>query len=515
MGEVIVGIRGKANGTFPAERRLARLSHHATGEGMRIVRKLVAICAAVVAASPAVAESPAEWAALTERDVEAAYRLLNEDHPALSAEIDDRAFRARIDAARTLALSRAKQVTADGGYLATLSALAVAAGDKHIWSRAHTPAAAVDWAGVIVSRRGNRYIVVEHDAPAGPSLKGATLLGCDGIDVDRLAETRLGGFRAVWSIEAQRIQSAPLLLVDFANPFAPRPNICTFDAGGARRDVTLAWRPIKRDELRPRVAPALNRGAAGFGVRSFAGGKWIALQSLGDRAPAVVQEVRAQADALRAAPVVVLDMRGNGGGNSAFGDQIATVLFGDARFGALQGDPLTRGCNTVWRISPRNLATMRQYRERFRDSAPDFAREIDRQLSASEGRASGFTGPINCDRTAVPGAVPAQLPPPAAKGRIVVLTDNACFSSCLLVTDRLRKLGALHVGQATDAGTAYFEVREDLLPSGRSYFSTLQAFSPSSPREIGPFAPAVAYDGEIADTKALEAWIAAIASAQP
>ncbi len=473
---------------------------------------LVAICALFGAVERAGAEpTPAEWAALTQGDVEAAYRILNEDHPALSAEIGDRAFRARIEAARTLALSRSQQVTTQGGYLAVLAGFAVAAGDKHIWSRAHEPSETVDWAGLIVSRRGNRYVVVDHDAPEGPSLKGAGLLACDGVDVDKLAEARLGGFRAVWSIEAQRIQNAPVLLVDFANPFAPRPKTCTFEAGGTRRDVMLAWRSIKRADLRPRIVPALNRGAAGFGVRSFAGGKWIALQALDDSAPAVVQQVKAQLNELLAAPIVVLDMRGNGGGNSGYGDQIAVELFGSARFDALQRNPSTRGCNTVWRISPRNLATMRQYVERFQKDSPDFAREIERQLKAAESRTSGFTGPIDCGRGNGAAPAGAELPPQAAKGRIVLLTDNACFSSCLLVTDRFRKLGALHVGQATDAGTAYFEVREDRLPSGRSYFSTLQAFSPSSPYEIGPFAPAVTYDGDVADAAALEAWIAAVA----
>ncbi len=478
-----------------------------------MVRAMVmgAICALLGAVVTARAEpAPAEWTALTQGDVEAAYRILSEDHPALSAEIDDRAFRARLEAARTLALSRAQQVTTGGGYLATLAGLAVAAGDKHIWSRAHEPIETLDWAGIIVSRRGDRYVVVDHDAPEGPSLKGATLLACDGTGVDKLAENRLGGFRAVWSIEAQRIQNAPVLLVDFANPFAPRPKACTFDAGGARRDVTLVWRAIKRADLRPRIVPALNRGTAGFGVRPFAGGKWIALQALDANAPAVVQQVEAQLKDLHDAPIVVLDMRGNGGGNSGFGDQIAAGLFGRTRFDALQSNPSTRGCNTVWRISPRNLATMRQYVERFQKDSPDFAREIERQLKAAEGRTSGFTGPIDCGRGL--GAAPAgELPPQAAKGRIVLLTDNACFSSCLLVTDRFRKLGALHVGQATDAGTAYFEVREDRLPSGRSYFSTLQAFSPSSPYEIGPYTPALTYDGDIADTAALEAWIATVA----
>jgi hypothetical protein len=73
-----------------------------------------------------------------------------------------------------------------------------------------------------------------------------------------------------------------------------------------------------------------------------------------------------------------------------------------------------------------------------------------------------------------------------------------------------RRLGALHVGEATDANTHYMEVREDELPSGLSMFSTLQAVAPASPAQVGPFVPEVAYEGSIADTAALEKWIAGL-----
>ena len=60
--------------------------------------------------------------------------------------------------------------------------------------------------------------------------------------------------------------------------------------------------------------------------------------------------------------------------------------------------------------------------------------------------------------------------------------------------------------QTTDAATWYVDVREQYLPSGYSMFSTLQAISGDS-KEVGPFAPALTYDGDIADTAALEQWI--------
>jgi hypothetical protein len=72
----------------------------------------------------------------------------------------------------------------------------------------------------------------------------------------------------------------------------------------------------------------------------------------------------------------------------------------------------------------------------------------------------------------------------------------------------LRLLGAVQVGQATSADTYYSEVREIVLPSGLSTFSTLQAIMPDAPRQIGPYHPKYQFNGDMADTAALEKWIA-------
>jgi hypothetical protein len=51
------------------------------------------------------------------------------------------------------------------------------------------------------------------------------------------------------------------------------------------------------------------------------------------------------------------------------------------------------------------------------------------------------------------------------------------------------------------------------MPSGLSKFSTLQAMSPAEPLQDGPFVPSVSYDGDIADTAALERWIVTLSTA--
>src|SRR5579872_6974377 len=92
-------------------------------------------------------------------------------------------------------------------------------------------------------------------------------------------------------------------------------------------------------------------------------------------------------------------------------------------------------------------------------------------------------------------------------GRLLLLTDNRCFSACLSLTDDFRQLGAFQIGQTTDAATRYVDVRDEYLPSGYSMFSTLQSLDPSAPAQVGPFKPSLTYNGDISDTATLEKWV--------
>ena len=88
------------------------------------------------------------------------------------------------------------------------------------------------------------------------------------------------------------------------------------------------------------------------------GGYWIALETLGERAEAVATQVGGMQAQLRAAPLVVLDLRGNGGGNSDYSDRIAKVLAGKVAVDRLLSGE--RDCQgQFWRASPENGAALR------------------------------------------------------------------------------------------------------------------------------------------------------------
>lgn len=452
----------------------------------------------------------ARWQQIAVEDVNAAYQLLHDNHPGAAREMHDSIFVHTLDEAHAQALRRAGKVESYQGYLAVLAGFATAMGDKHIWSRPTFVVNLPRWPGMIVSKRGNLWIVTDTD-PLQSALLGASLISCDGDGVEDLARRNLGGFRAIWRIGAQQVQAAPWLLVDEGKPFITRPKDCVFEQGGKRQTVRLQWDRIKRENLLPRLKKAVGVGAAGFGLRKVGDGYWIALQDLdSDQALAVVKSVEAQKSALREAGFVVLDLRGNGGGSSVLGDQIAASLLGrkavDARLG-----PAASDCDDteVFRATKGNLAQLEFLRGTpFVVHAPPAQKKLlDDAISRiraalAQGRA--LSGPVKCQATRHP--VMKQQPPSLLKGKLILLTDNACFSSCLAVADEFRTLGAFHVGQTTDAATWYVDVREQYLPSGYSMFSTLQAVSGDS-REVGPFAPTLTYNGDIADTTALEQWI--------
>jgi hypothetical protein len=68
----------------------------------------------------------------------------------------------------------------------------------------------------------------------------------------------------------------------------------------------------------------------------------------------------------------------------------------------------------------------------------------------------------------------------------------------------------VHVGETTDSTTSYLEVRAVVLPSGLAAASKLMAIT-SGPPQVGPFVPARKFAGDIADTAAVEQWIARLA----
>jgi Peptidase family S41 len=452
----------------------------------------------------------AHWRALTQIDVEAAHKLLSDDHPAATPEAKDPFFPDALKKAYADARARAAKVTSFPGYVATLGAFANAMGDGHIWSHALYVPSSIEWAGLMTVKRGPNWVVASEDKNiVGEDVTGARIISCDGIPVDDFARDTLGRYQRVWSVQAMRVLAAPRLLVDEGNPFVTRPSSCVVEKDGAQHAITLHWNKISRATFLASIIGVT--GKAGYGVRQVGSGTWIAIEQLGPKAQAVIDAAKAQQEQLRNAPYVVIDLRGNGGGSDNFGRDLAAVLYGkDYAIAHIGEDDENSACTTVWRASPDNItavdaASQDLARAGVTFAAKGYADGVVAMRAALKAH-HGLTGSPVC--TPPQNAPVATNAPSLMHGRVIVLTDSVCFSSCINVAYYFKQLGATLVGQMTGADTHFSEVREIVLPSGLSTFSTLQAIMPDAPRTIGPFVPDMPYDGDISDTAALEKWIA-------
>lgn len=487
------------------------------------MRLLLSLLLLFVACAPAAAQEAQEQAARTWRelariDSEAALALVAEHHPGAVPALGDAAFSERLEAAKAHVAERLPRVRDYFGYTALMTGLAADFRDGHIWTNAILQQPVRAWTGLILTRRGGAWRVGAQERQDGePDLAGHRLVACDGVDADRWAAERIGLFRGDPAIEARLAGSAAWLLVRDGNPFLDRVKSCTFEGpDGSRREWTLAWRQTQADEIQRVAARAERRAAAGMGVSPFDGGFWISLETLDNRAAEVVKAVEARQDALRAAPTVVLDLRGNSGGNSAFAGSIAAALVGRDR--AMWADrPATECRGAHWRATADNLEAIRSFRRNAEGKAARAQLDgLDRQIAEME-KAIAEKRPFapelpDCAKGADAGAAPPDrdaAPASAMGGRLVLVTDRSCFSSCLIAADMFRRLGATHVGEATDVSSRYMEVREILLPSGLRTFSTLQKVAVGL-GDYGPYSPDIAYPGDLADDDALKAWVAAL-----
>ena len=491
--------------------KLGRLRSEWRGPYILIVICLLLATGSSQTASPT--EQAAEhWKDLTTIDVEAAYGLLRDNHPAAAPETDDPTFKSALATAHASALARAVKVTSYEGYVATLGEFANSMGDGHIWSHPLFFPRTVEWAGLIAARYGQHWIVANGDEQvAGSPLVGSRIVSCDARSADELARNALH-YRAVTSVEAEQVLKSGWLFVDEHNPFLERPHSCVFGSGGKEVTLTLNWSIINRNTLLTQYWKK-SYGEAGFGVRQIGQSFWIAIQELTPKAQPVIDAVTTQKDKIRSSAYVVLDLRGNDGGNSAYGRLVAERLYGENYVGSILGVKSDSPCPSVYRASPGNIEAAsngaRQF-EKTGDSrgAQAYSQALRlMQTAASKGQSL----------TSTPDCHPQPLKPlhdsaSLLRVKVFVLTDAACFSSCIKTVGDLLKLGATQIGEPTGAVTHYSEVRELVLPSALSTFSTLMAIMTESPIRIGPFVPKYEFDGDIANTADLEKWVQEISA---
>lgn len=471
----------------------------------------------LAAAAPIAPAAHVDWGARLRADADAFRAAVLDSHPG-PVDPENPAFPALLRRAHARALERARTATSFPAYAAALDELTATFDDGHLGITADPQAEAryawsYQWPGFVTTLRDGKHVVAI--ASAGMPPVGATRVGCDGQTADQLAADRIGRFVGRWMLRSRREAQGGLLFLPPDNPWLTPLRACRFDVAGRVRKVRLRWCPLDAKRRAAMLATLGLRHHSPVSLEQLPDQSfWINMGSFesdpstpdGANLTRLNAAIADQAAALRVAPRVVFDLRGNNGGSSAWVSRAATLIWGSGPIDRLN-NPAERA---AWRVSDANIAQIERYRttfaaQRATDPAPyDWAVRTAAGLTAARARGDRlWIEPAGEPVLAATDAHPVTA-------RVFVLTDRGCGSACLDAVDVLTGLGAVQVGQETSADTLYMEVRQQVLADGAVIWVPMKAYRGRRRGSNVPAVPRHVWRGAMDDTAGLRAWIAAL-----
>ena len=417
----------------------------------------------------------AHWQAAARADVEGLRQILADNHPG-AVDPQNRAFADWLERGYRLARREAGSVRTQADYVRALRRYANGFQDGHLVV-SFSSMQASQWPGFLARETGDGTLTVNVAEPGGPLAEGAIIRSCDGRGGTALVDTLVAPFRINAAIPHQREEKVPFVFIA-APDDRLRPQRCVVRDRTGERTMVLEWRTLDPSSPRASLTSYINASAGivqpAMGMRDVDGAHWISLPTFNlfnEQSQLILDllaRIEASRDDLRDGRDLVIDVRGNGGGNSGWGQRVATALYG-----ADLVEPVANSFDwTVdWRASLANRDSLLADARRSDVSNQPEDAETRRSLATrmEEAMAAGLPYLHSAAQSS-----PAPAGPPASpfKGRVFLLTDGRCASACLDFMDIMTRMpGVIHVGQPTSADAIYIDNYGMTLPSGHANLS--------------------------------------------
>jgi hypothetical protein len=382
--------------------------------------------------------------------------------------------------------------------------------DPHISVDFNTSAASLRWPGFLAVYRGHQYRVAGSEV--AEIKDGAVIDGCDGGTGDDLIKRVAAISRGGAYDESEKTRYAISALTFEGNHYQKPPKTCRIDG----KDVSLVWREINANSLLSKQTPYRPYRDEDFSIRPFgSAGAWVRLSFFepeGAKAKAFSQVI-AEAPTLREKSIVVIDLRGNGGGPYEWFMGFLRSLYGKTFTDYYARERLK--IQGVYLDIPEVKSDAGEQHNRI--PIPDDEKEpIDPLLQASEDKLTDYAA-RNGQHVQKSERIAAEFreepigppPPDPVQGTVVVLTDYGSASAVNSFLDEVK-----HFPNVVQVGTEPMPDRRSgspvryPLPSGSGDvllpYMTRDYRTRDDNRE---YVPAFRYDGDMRDTAALQNWI--------
>lgn len=316
--------------------------------------------------------------------------------------------------------------------------------------------------GVLVHRLGNGYYVKSVDVnQPGANLVQPTdqLISCDDKTPSQILQNEILPFEGVSSVPASSYLFANRLFFRW-DKIADSKSLCVFSRSGNKFVAELPWTPVDESYLKDFNTNVSPEKLYSIEARPY--GHWIQLNSFAGYSAEQSQQLAqfvADAQGLRGDRVVVLDLRGNSGGNSSWGNQWIENLYGYLPGAEIKSNFVLS--------SPGNIGHYERVFKFFAENG-GFPSIAD-QEAFSKFLELMKANPDKLVSLGEPGAVlpPKPQVPSQFRGQLYVISDSGVFSSGELFLQTLRLIpGVIQVGMATNASTLAGDIRFDQTPDG-------------------------------------------------
>ena len=488
---------------------------------LAIILMLVITCATPVSAADgqsATKEESADWATTFRDDLQAARRIILENHPgpvdALNPE-----FGEWLNAGFEQQMALVESIDTADAYVYAMLKFVGGFRDGHLGIRFDVDRGPARWPGFFTTWRNGMVVIHTIDPALVPELaEGDRLQSCDGQNAEQLVRQRVFEFQFDPALPANWVPAAARAFVDLGNPFVGVPKQCVFVRQDREIVLDLEWQEISWDERRDDYSAARGRTRPEIGLYvPEPDVYWIQASTFGPNEAQVAK----YEDAFRqlrktrtTAKLIVLDLRGNNGGSSMWADLFAEALWDESPDNAEKDSEFVE-----WRVSEGNIAYWETVpsiiRKQFGDShsAVGWSQHVLRNLEASlkDGRNLWRETPVDGDPEPKHASAVKKSNPmtPKYRGTVAVLTDTTCGSACLDAMSLLTGIPeVVHVGSVTAADTQYMEARPAPLASGLATLGIpIKVYRGRVRPEGGYFTPAFQYEGLHWTDEALRAWV--------
>lgn len=427
-------------------------------------------------------QTPQAWMQAARSDIEAAYRILADNHPGMVDPANPN-FPTLLNQARLNALSLVPRVDGPAPYMFTIDRFTATLQDGHAGVFARLPQE-VDWKsrwpGFLVTWRGDG-LLVHHSEEANVPV-GARILNCDGQSIDTLMRERVFAFQhgldqpGIWWSDGRN------LLLDHGNPFLEPLKRCEIQTpDGQHRQIVLEWRSLP--ESAQRFIWSVTNGdrlPVGLQWREDRW-PWVAMPTFQPDESEVqaydelIQAIESQRERLLAAPAIVLDLRHNQGGNSQWSVRVASALWGAGRVERRRAALYAR-TQTLWRASQENTNHVESLAEQLKEAGmtellPEIRRIGDGMRTALAKGEPFFNEDAQNDTESKPSMQEASRDldsdPPPLTAPVFVIVPPQCASAGLDAIDTFKLFPNTRlIGAPSSADSTYMEIRLQDLPSG-------------------------------------------------